>query len=112
MESATFSALRRLDEVEAWAAAAARTMAPLSGKTSLMLRDLFTSWPLVSVQSAEKLTGAHRATVQRNIDWMEERGLIREVTGQGRYRTWRILETRATEANSTLEGHHASFLAT
>lgn len=101
MESATFAALRRLEEIEAWAAAAEQTMVPLSGKTPPMLRHLFTSWPLVSVQMAEKLTGAHRATVQRNIDWMEERGLIREVTGQGRYRMWRIVETRATEARST-----------
>jgi hypothetical protein len=99
-ESATFAALRRLEEVEAWAAAAERAMAPLSGKTPPMLRDLFTSWPLVSVQMAEKLTGAHRATAQRNIDWMEERGLIREVTGQGRYRMWRTAEMRATEAKS------------
>ena len=101
MESATFAALRKLEEIEAWAAVAARTMVPLSGKTPPMLRDIFTSWPLVSVQMAEKLTGAHRATVQRNIDWMEERGLIREVTGQGRYRMWRIVETRATETRST-----------
>jgi hypothetical protein len=100
MESATFAALRRLEEIEAWAAAAAGTMAPLSGKTPPMLRDLFTSWPLVSVQMAEKLTGTHRATVQRNIDWMDEQGLVREVTGQGRYRMWRIVETRATEARS------------
>jgi len=100
MESATFAALRRIEEIEAWAAAAERTMAPLSGKTPPMLREIFASWPLVSVQMAEKLTGAHRATVQRNIDWMEERGLIREVTGQGRYRMWRIVETRTTEAGS------------
>jgi hypothetical protein len=100
MESATFAALRKLEEIDAWAAAAERRMAPLSGKTPPMLLDLFTSWPLVSVQMAERLTGAHRATVQRNIDWMEGQGLIREVTGQGRYRMWRIVETRATEAKS------------
>lgn len=100
MESATLAALRRIEEIEAWAAAAERAMVSLSGKTPPRLRDLFTSWPLVSVQMAEKLTGAHRATVQRNIDWMEDRGLIREVTGQGRYRMWRIVETRATEARS------------
>ena len=100
LESGVFAALRRLEEVEAWAANAEREMAPLSGKTPPMLRDLFTSWPLISVQMAEKLTGAHRATVQRNIDWMERQGLIREVTGQGRYRMWRIVETRTTEAGS------------
>ncbi|MCZ8295455.1 MAG: helix-turn-helix domain-containing protein [Rhodobacteraceae bacterium] len=105
MESATFAALRRLEEIEAWAATAERVMAQLSGKTPPMLRDIFASWPLVSVQMAEKLTGAHRATVQRNIDWMEEQGLIREVTGQGRYRMWRIVETRATEARSSPDRH-------
>lgn len=105
MESGVFAALRRLEEIEAWAANAEREMAPLSGKTPPMLRDLFTSWPLVSVQMAEKLTGAHRATVQRNIDWMEEKGLVREVTGQGRYRMWRIVETRATEGKAIHDRH-------
>lgn len=32
---------------------------------------------------AEALTGASRAAVQRNLKWKEDRGLIREVTGQG-----------------------------
>jgi hypothetical protein len=105
MESGAFAALRRLEEIETWAANAEREMAPLSGKTPPLLRDLFTSWPLVSVQMAEKLTGAHRATVQRNIDWMEEKGLIREVTGQGRYRMWRIVETRTTEGKVIHDRH-------
>lgn len=105
LESGVFAALRRLEEVEAWAANAEREMAPLSGKTPPMLRDLFTSWPLVSVQMAEKLMGAHRATVQRNIDWMEEKGLVREVTGQGRYRMWRIVETRSTEGKAIHDRH-------
>jgi hypothetical protein len=53
MASATFADLRRIEKIEAWAAAAERTMAPLTGKTPPMLRDLFTSWPQVSVQLAE-----------------------------------------------------------
>jgi hypothetical protein len=105
IESGVFAALRRLEEIEAWAAKAEREMAPHSGKTPPMLRDLFTSWPLVSVQMAEKLTGAHRATIQRNIDWMEDKGLVREVTGQGRYRMWRIVETRATEGKAIHDRH-------
>ncbi|MFC2981884.1 helix-turn-helix domain-containing protein [Roseicyclus marinus] len=105
MESAVFAALRRLEEIETWNEAAAEMMAPLSGKTPPMLRDTFTSWPLVSTQMAEKLTGVHRATVQRNIDWMEERGLVREVTGQGRYRMWRVVDVRAMESRSILGKH-------
>ena len=34
-------------------------------------------------------TAVSRAAVQRNLAWMEARGLIREMTGQGRYRMWR-----------------------
>jgi hypothetical protein len=33
--------------------------------------------------------GDLRAAVQRNLTWMQARGLIREVTGQGRFRMWR-----------------------
>lgn len=110
MESAVFAALRRLEEIEAWNKTAGEVMAPLSGRTPPMLREIFTSWPLVSVQMAEKLTGAHRATSQRNIDWMEERGLVREVTGQGRYRMWRIVELRAAENRSILDRHDAVLL--
>jgi DNA-binding MarR family transcriptional regulator len=38
---------------------------------------------------AETLIGVSRAAVQRNLAWMEARGLIYEVTGQGRFRMWR-----------------------
>lgn len=53
------------------------------------LRAVLTEWPLVSAPMAETMTGASRAAVQRNLAWMEARGLIREMTGQGRYRMWR-----------------------
>ncbi len=64
-------------------------MAPLSGKTPPALRAVLTEWPLVSAPMTEALTGASRAAVQRNLGWLEARGLIREVTGQVRYRMWR-----------------------
>jgi len=53
------------------------------------LRAVLTEWPLVSAPMAEAMTGASRAAVQRNMAWMEAQSLIREVTGQGRYRMWR-----------------------
>lgn len=37
------------------------------------------------------LAGASRAVVQRDLTVMEKRGLIREVTGQGRFRMWRAI---------------------
>jgi len=40
---------------------------------------------------AEELTGASRAAVQRNLACLEALGLVKEVTGQGRYRVWRAV---------------------
>lgn len=89
METACLTAMRHLDDNSAWAARAEAEMAPLSGRTPPALRAALAEWPLVSAPMAEALTGASRAAVQRNLAWMEARGLIREVTGQGRYRMWR-----------------------
>lgn len=89
MENACLTAMRHLDDIEAWAARADAVMTALSGKTPPALRAVLSEWPLVSAPMAEALTGASRAAVQRNLAWMEARGLIREVTGQGRYRMWR-----------------------
>lgn len=89
MEQACLTAMRYLDGIEAWSVRAEIEMTQLSGKTPPALRAVLTAWPLVSAPTAEALTGASRAAVQRNLAWMEARGLIREVTGQGRYRMWR-----------------------
>jgi hypothetical protein len=89
METACLTAMRHLDDIEAWSARAEIEMSRLSGKTPPALSAVLTEWPLVSAPMAETLTGASRAAVQRNLVWMEERGLVREMTGQGRYRMWR-----------------------
>lgn len=88
MQTACLTAMRHLDDIQAWSARAETMMTPLSGKTPPALRAVLTEWPVVSAPMAETLTGASRAAVQRNLAWMESRGLIREVTGQGRYRIW------------------------
>ena len=90
MNSAILTATRTLDDIEAWTARAETIMAQLSGRTPVALRNTFSQWPLVSAPMAESMTGASRAAVQRNLAWMEAKGLTREVTGQGRYRMWRI----------------------
>ena len=90
METACLTAMRHLDDIDAWEKWAATEMAALSGKTPPALRAVLNEWPLVSAPMAEFMTGASRAALQRNIAWMEVRGLIREVTGQGRFRMWRV----------------------
>ena len=90
MDRAALTAMRHLDDIEAWSARAETVMAELSGRTPPALRAVLTEWPLLSAPMAEALTSASRAAVQRNLDWMQKRGLIREVTGQGRFRMWRV----------------------
>lgn len=89
MEGGVRSAMRQLDGIEAWSAHAAAAMAGQSGRTPRALRAVLAEWPLVSAPMAERLTGASRAAVQRSLAAMEVRGLVREVTGQGRFRMWR-----------------------
>jgi hypothetical protein len=89
MEVACMTAMRHLDNIEAWSVRAETEMASLSGKTAPALRAVLAEWPLVSAPMAEALTGVSRAAVQRNLTWLEHRGLILEVTGQGRFRMWR-----------------------
>ncbi|EDQ03740.1 hypothetical protein [Sulfitobacter indolifex] len=90
METACLTAMRHLDDIEAWSARAEAEMSPLSGRTPPALCAVLTEWPLVSAPMAEALIGASRAAVQRNLAWMEARGMIHEMTGQGRYRMWRV----------------------
>jgi hypothetical protein len=88
MEPACLAAMRHLEEIEAWAACAKAEIEALSGGTPPALRIVLTEWPLVSAPMVKTLAGAGRAAVQRKLAWMEGWGLIRDLTGQGRYRMW------------------------
>lgn len=85
---ATLSALLLLKRLSDWQAGAGQATADLSGRTPARLIACLARWPLVSAPLAEAETAASRAAVQRNLDILTGRGLIREVTGQGRFRVW------------------------
>ncbi|WP_299081501.1 helix-turn-helix domain-containing protein [uncultured Ruegeria sp.] len=85
---AALAALLHLDRISAWDARAREATADLSGRTPPLLIEALTAWPMVSAPLAEELTQSSRAAAQRNIDRFARRGLVREVTGQGRYRVW------------------------
>ncbi|WP_371808498.1 helix-turn-helix domain-containing protein [Ruegeria sp. HKCCA6948] len=82
------AALLHLDRVSAWDTRTRDATTDLSGRTPPRLIEVLTASPMVSAPLAERLTEASRAAVQRNLILFTERGLIREVTGQGRYRVW------------------------
>ena len=89
-ERATLAALLHLEMVSNWQSNAAEAVSDLSGRTPLRLIRVFAAHPLVSAPMAERETGVSRAAVQRNLDRLSVRGLIREITGQGRFRVWSI----------------------
>ena len=85
---AVLSALMTLDRLAAWRARAEADTADLSGRTPVRLIAALLACPMLGAAEAEADTGASRAAVQRNLDLLARRGLVREVTGQGRFRVW------------------------
>lgn len=87
-DQGTRAALRHLDRVAAWTERAETAVAGLQGRTPGLLIDVLAEWPMVTAPMAEAMTRASRASVQRNLGRMQDLRLIREITGQGRYRVW------------------------
>lgn len=85
---ATLAALLHLDRLRRWQDRATVETADLSGRTPQTLITALARLPMLSAPVAEAETGASRASVQRNLALLEHRGLIREITGQGRFRVW------------------------
>lgn len=85
---AVLAALMRLERLAAWQARALVETVDLSGRTAARLIAALAAQPMLAAPQAEADTGASRAAVQRNLDVLMSRGLLREVTGQGRFRVW------------------------
>lgn len=85
---AVLSALMTLERLADWRARARAATADLQGRTPARLIDALAAHPMLAAPRAELETRASRAAVQRNLDILTGRGLLREVTGQGRFRVW------------------------
>jgi len=83
-------ALLELERVERWKGRAVAETQDLSGKTPPLIIEVLTRNTLVSADMLSAATGASKAAIRRNMAEFEKRGLVREVTGQGRYRFWGI----------------------
>lgn len=79
-----------LDRLSGWQDKARTATSDLSGKVSPALIKALVSTPVLSAELAQSLTGASRAAAQRNLDTFEQRSLITEITGQKRYRFWKV----------------------
>lgn len=87
-QNAVLSALLKLDRLRAWRAQALAACAELSGRTPVLLVEALSRHPMVAVPQLMAETGASRPALHRNLGLFEARGLVREVTGQGRFKVW------------------------
>jgi hypothetical protein len=87
-QAAVLAGLQQVERLRLWHETARRVVQDLGGRTPLLLVDLFATWPMISAPMAQAHSHASRAAVQRNLDKLAAQGLIREMTGQGRYRVW------------------------
>ena len=77
-----------LERMQAWRAGAEDKVADLSGRTPGLLVALLSRRVAVSAQDAAAATGVSVSAAQRNLALLTERGVAREITGQGRFRMW------------------------
>jgi hypothetical protein len=82
-------ALIVLERTQVWRARAEDGVADLSGRTPRALVALLAARVAVSAQDAADAAGVSVSAAQRNLALLAERGLAREITGQGRFRMWR-----------------------
>ena len=83
-------ALLELERLETWKKRANDETSDLSGRTPVLIIEQMMTQTLMSAEMLSASTGASKAAVRRNMATLEERGLVREVTGQGRYRFWTV----------------------
>lgn len=85
---AVLAALMALERLRAWQDRVREATADLQGQTPARLAASLASQSMLSVPQLVRDTGASRPAINRNLALFAERGLVREVTGQGRFRIW------------------------
>ena len=91
VEAGALRAAMELDRLAAWRNKAVQATVGLSGRTPPLLIEALLRYPLLSAELAAEAAECSRPSARRNLTLFHEMGLIREVTGQERYRFWATL---------------------
>lgn len=83
--------LMELEKIADWQDRAGQQTKHLSGRTVPFLCEALIANQLVSAEMLATLSGVSRAAALRNLTLFAEMGLVREVTGQSRYRFWTLV---------------------
>jgi len=90
IENACARALLHLDRLQSWHVKATQATHNLSGKTPPALIATLIATPLVSAEIVARQADVSTVSALRNLTVFETRDLVREVTGQNRYRFWTV----------------------
>lgn len=90
VESGALRGLMELDRLAEWRIRAVEMTADLSGRTPPRLIAALLRLPVVSAELVAETFSCSRAGARRNLGLFAKRGLIRETTGQDRYRFWTV----------------------
>jgi hypothetical protein len=88
LAAGSVEALVMLEWMQAWRSRADDAIADLSGRTPRRLVALLAARVAVSAQDAAEAGAVSVSAAQRNLALLTERGVAREITGQGRFRMW------------------------
>jgi len=88
VEAGALRACMGLDTLRIWHVRAVDLTRNLSGRTPPLLIETLMRYPVVSAELAAQEINCSRPSARRNLDLFAEQGLVREVTGQERYRFW------------------------
>ncbi|QDL94398.1 hypothetical protein FDP22_21230 (plasmid) [Paroceanicella profunda] len=91
IETACLRGYMELDRLADWEQRATAALADLSGRTPPALVAALLAAPVLSAEMAAATVGVSFSAAARNLALFEERGLVREVTGQERFRFWTVL---------------------
>lgn len=87
-EQGSLAALMEVERLLTWREKAIEATADLSGRTPPIMIETALRFPVFSAELAARLADCAPMSARRNLKLFEERGLLKEVTGQSRYRFW------------------------
>lgn len=87
-EQACLAARLHLGSLTRWRARADQTTADLSGRTVPAVLEIFGDLPHVTPEIAARIAGATQRSIRNCLNLLEDRGVIREITGYRRSRVW------------------------
>jgi hypothetical protein len=87
--NASLRCLLEIERVEDWYERASPVVESKRGTNLALTRQLFVDYPMISSELMTERLGVSHATAMRLIESFTTAGLVKEVTGNSRFRLWR-----------------------